>query len=54
MANWNKAWWLLRWRLDMRYPLEDKDRATIGRLFRLMDEAAAKRIGGNSLIAGRP
>jgi hypothetical protein len=31
-------------RAEMRYPLEQKDRATIERLFRLMDEAEAKGI----------
>src|SRR5712691_9552621 len=42
--NWDRARQLLRWRLEMRYPLEQKDRATIGRLFRLMDEVEAKGI----------
>jgi len=43
--NWDTARQLLRWRLEMRYPLEQKDRATIDRLFRLMDEAEAQGIG---------
>jgi hypothetical protein len=43
--NWDEARQLLRWRLQMRCPLQQKDRATIDRLFRLMDEAEAKGIG---------
>jgi len=44
--NWDRARQLLRWRLEMRYPLEQKDRATIERLFRLMNEAEANGVGG--------
>ena len=51
--NWDTARRLLRWRLEMRYPLEQKDRATIERLFRLMDEAEAKGIVGHP-VAARP
>jgi len=52
--NWDTARRLLRWRLEMRYPLEQKDRATIERLCRLMDEAEANGVAGNSLLAGGP
>ena len=52
--NWDRARQLLRWRLEMRYPLEQKDRATIDRLFRLMDEAEAKGIGGTPFCEAAP
>jgi hypothetical protein len=44
-SNWDSARQLLRWRLEMRCPLEAKDRAAIDRIFQLMDEAEAKGIG---------
>ncbi len=46
--DWDRARQLLRWRLQMRCPLDPKDRATIDRLFQLMDEAEAKGIGGTA------
>ena len=44
-SNWDSARQLLRWRLEMWCPLEPNDRASIDRIFQLMDEAEAKGIG---------